>query len=67
MAHCGAHLAGITGPGGGEEDFSLPGSSGPEGQHAQAKRKLIGYTYLVRLCLLDLFSLFLPLREEIFL
>lgn len=25
--------------GGGGKDFSLPGSSGPEGQHAQAKEK----------------------------
>lgn len=24
---------------GGKEDFSLPGSLGPEGQHAQAKQK----------------------------
>lgn len=66
MAQGGAHLAGITGPGG-KEDFSLPGSAVPEGQHAQAKRKLIGYTCLVCLCLLDLFFPFLPLRDEIFL
>lgn len=48
-----------------KEDFSLPGSSGPEGLHAQAKRKLIGYTYLVCLCLLDLFFSRLPSIEGI--
>lgn len=37
--HHGTHHAGITGPGGEKEDFSLPGSPGPEGQHAQAKQK----------------------------
>lgn len=51
-----------------KEAFSSPGSSGPEGQCAQAKRKLIGYTYLACLCLLDLsFFPLPPLRDEIFL
>lgn len=44
----------------GEDDFSLLRSSGPEGEHAHAKRKLIGHTYLVCLCQLDCFSFLHP-------
>lgn len=49
-------------PAGAEDDFSPLGSSGPEGEHAQANRKLIGHTYLVCLCLLEAaFFFFSPL------
>lgn len=63
----GAHLAGITAPphptppGDGEDDFSPLGSSGPEGEQAHAKRKLIGHTCLACLCLLvPVFFFLLP-------
>lgn len=50
----------LPGGRGKKEVFSVPGSSGPEGQHAQPRRKLIGYTFLVCLCLLDLLLSSLP-------
>lgn len=46
----------LQAPGEGEDDSSPLRSSGPEGERAHAKRKLIGHTYLVCLCLLHLFS-----------
>lgn len=62
--HSGAHRAGITSPRGRgrreKEVLSVPGSSGPEGQHAQPRRKLIGHTFLACLCLLGL-AFFSPL------
>lgn len=63
-----SHHAGIMGPWGKKEDFSLPGSVGPEGERAQAKQKADWLHMLsVFVSVSTPFFPVCPLREEIFL